>query len=104
MLNITQIKRPPTIVQRLESFHWDTIHAELDAYGSATVAPLLSPEQCKALISGYDNEDRYRSRVVMARHGFGRGEYKYFSYPLPSVITELRESLYPYLSEIANRW
>ncbi len=104
MINIMQIKRPPSIAQRVESFHRDTIHAELDAYGSATVGPLLSPEQCKALISGYDNEDRYRSRVVMARHGFGRGEYKYFAYPLPSVVAELRESLYPYLAEIANRW
>jgi hypothetical protein len=104
MINIMQIKRPPGIAQRVESFHWDTIHAELDSCGSATVGPLLSPEQCKALISGYDSEDRYRSRVVMARHGFGRGEYKYFAYPLPPVIAELRESLYPYLAAIANRW
>ncbi len=104
MINITQIKRPPSIAQRIESFHWDTIHTELDTCGAAVIGPLLSPDQCEALISGYDQEDRYRSRVIMARHGFGRGEYKYFSYPLPSVITELRESLYPYLSEIANRW
>jgi uncharacterized protein len=104
MINITQIKRPPSIARRIESFDWDTIHVELDAYGAAVIGPLLSPDQCKALVDGYDNEDLYRSRVVMARHGFGRGEYKYFTHPLPSVIAELRENLYPYLAEIANRW
>jgi hypothetical protein len=104
MINITQIKQPPSIAQRVESFNWDAINVELDAYGAAVLGPLLSPEQCKRLINGYDNEDLYRSRVVMARHGFGRGEYKYFTWPLPSVIAELRESLYPGLAEIANRW
>ena len=104
MIDITQIKRPPSIAQRIESFNWDAINVELDAYGAAVIGPLLSPDQCKTLIDGYDNEDLYRSRVVMARHGFGRGEYKYLTYPLPSVIAELRESLYPYLAEIANRW
>src|SRR6266853_1801883 len=104
MINITQIKRPPSIPQRIDSFNWDTINIELDAYGAAVLGPLLSPDQCKTLINEYDNEDLYRSRVIMARHGFGRGEYKYFAYPLPSVIAELRESLYPYLAEIGNRW
>jgi hypothetical protein len=104
MINITQIKRPPSITQRIESFDWDAIRVELDAYGAAVIGPLLSPDQCKALVDGYDHEDFYRSRVVMARHGFGRGEYKYFACPLPSVIAELRESLYPYLAAIANRW
>ncbi len=101
---ITQMKRPPGIAQLTESFNWDAISVELDAYGAAVIGPLLSPEQCKTLIDGYDNEELYRSRVVMARHGFGRGEYKYFAYPLPSIIAELRESLYPYLAKIANRW
>jgi len=104
MINITQIKRPPSIAQRIESFNWDAINVELDAYGAAVIGPLLSPAQCKTLINGYDNEDLYRSRVVMARHGFGRGEYKYFTCPLPSVIAELRENLYSYLAKIANRW
>ncbi len=104
MVNITQIKRPLSIAQRIESFHWDVIHVELDAYGAAVIGPLLSPDQCQTLINGYDHENLYRSRVVMARHGFGRGEYKYFTYPLPPVVAELRESLYPYLAEIANRW
>jgi hypothetical protein len=104
MTNMTQIERPPSVPQRIESFNWDAINVELDAYGAAVIGPLLSPEQCQTLINGYDNEDLYRSRVVMARHGFGRGEYKYFACPLPSVIAELRESLYPRLAEIANRW
>ena len=104
MVNITQIKRPPSIPQRIESFNWDTINIELDACGAAVLGPLLSPDQCNTLVNGYDNGDLYRSRVIMARHGFGRGEYKYLTYPLPSVIAELRESLYPYLAEIANRW
>lgn len=104
MIDITQIQRPPSIAQRIESFDWDAINVELDAYGAAVIGPLLSPGQCKALIHGYDNEDLYRSRVVMARHGFGRGEYKYFTCPLPPIVAELRESLYPSLAEIANRW
>ena len=104
MINIIGIKPPPNTAQRIESFNWDAINIELDAYGAAVIGPMLSPDQCRTLVSGYDNEDLYRSRVVMARHGFGRGEYKYFSYPLPSIIAELRESLYPYLAKIANRW
>ncbi|MDQ1469026.1 MAG: uncharacterized protein QOJ99_506 [Bryobacterales bacterium] len=104
MINITQIRRLPTIAQRIESFNWDAVSVELDACGAAIIGPLLSPDQCKTLISGFDNEELYRSRVVMARHGFGRGEYKYIRYALPSVIAELRESLYGHLAEIANRW
>jgi hypothetical protein len=101
---MTQIKRPPSITQLIESFNWDVVNVDLDAYGAASIGPLLSADQCKTLINGYDNENLYRSRIVMARHGFGRGEYKYLTYPLPSVIAELRESLYPFLAEIANRW
>jgi hypothetical protein len=104
MIDITQIKRPSSMAQRIESFNWDAINVELDTCGAGVIGPLISPDQCKTLVNGYDNEDLYRSRVVMARHGFGRGEYKYFRYPLPAVIAELRDSLYPYLAEIANRW
>jgi len=93
-----------TICQSVESLPWAAIQTELDTYGCAVVGPLLSPDQCKALTDAYDREDLYRSRIVMARHGFGRGEYKYFSRPLPSVIAELRATLYPHLAEIANRW
>jgi uncharacterized protein len=83
---------------------WARISTELDAQGSAVLESLISPEECGALAALYPNEERFRSRVVMARHGFGRGEYKYFSYPLPDPIGRLRTALYPPLAEIANRW
>ena len=65
---------------------------------------LVAPETCDALAKGYDDEDAFRSRIVMAQHGFGRGEYKYFAYPLPPVVSELRGALYPALADIANPW
>jgi len=76
----------------------------LDADGHAVVPALLAPDACDAIATMYDDDARFRSRVVMARHGFGRGEYKYFSYPLPPVIAALRERIYPALFPIANRW
>jgi hypothetical protein len=88
----------------IDTFNWDAITTELDSCGAAVIGPLLSPDQCATLVNSYDNDALYRSRIVMARHGFGRGEYKYFTYPLPSLVAELRESLYPHLAGIANRW
>jgi uncharacterized protein len=89
---------------RLASFDWSAIAADLDAHGCAVIGPLLAPEQCEELAASYEAEDVFRSRVVMARHGFGSGEYQYFSYPLPRVVSELRAALYPPLAEIANLW
>jgi hypothetical protein len=86
------------------SLDWKSITVDLDTHGSAVIGPLLTPEQCQELASFYERDDLFRSRVVMARHGYGRGEYRYFSYPLPSVVSELRTSLYPPLADIANRW
>ena len=83
---------------------WDAVAQSLDAYGCAVVGPLLSLEQCVALASLYAADTPFRSRVIMARHGFGRGEYKYFSYPLPEPVEALRTALYPPLAQIANRW
>ncbi len=83
---------------------WDRIAEDLDRYGCATVAGLLTSAQCAALCAGYSDEQLYRSRVVMQRHGFGNGEYKYFRYPLPPVVAQLRGSIYPPLATIANRW
>jgi hypothetical protein len=89
---------------RLATIDWAHIAGELDARGCAVIQNLLSAEQCTELAALYPDDSRFRSRVVMGRHGFGRGEYKYFSYPLPEPIAVLRASLYGPLSGVANRW
>ncbi|NBD14084.1 proline hydroxylase [Corallococcus sp. c25j21] len=83
---------------------WEGTGRELDARGCAPLERLLTPAECEALARLYDVEQAFRSRVVMARHGFGRGEYKYFDHPLPATVSELRTALYPCLAPIANRW
>ena len=83
---------------------WNAIAAELDTHACAVVRGLLSTDQCRALAAVYADDARFRSRIVMARHGFGRGEYKYFAHPLPEVVVELRHALYPPLARIANAW
>ncbi|WP_338144375.1 2OG-Fe(II) oxygenase [Neoroseomonas marina] len=88
----------------IATLDWPRIAADLDAFGCATTGPLLTPEDCAALAALYDREDGFRSRIVMARHGFGRGEYKYFANPLPAPVTALREGFWPHLAPVANRW
>jgi hypothetical protein len=83
---------------------WTRIAAELDDQGWSVLPGLLDPAACDAVTALYDREDGFRSRVVMARHGFGRGEYRYFSYPLPAAVERLRTALYPRLAPIANGW
>jgi hypothetical protein len=83
---------------------WSRIASDLDAQGCAVVPKLLKPSECRAMAARYDDEAQFRSRVIMARHGYGRGEYRYFAYPLPEQIADLRTALYPPLAEIANRW
>ena len=83
---------------------WREIAASLDERGYATTPPLLRREECGALAALYPREEVFRSRVVMQRHAFGRGEYKYFKYPLPGVVEGLRQAIYPRLAPIANRW
>jgi uncharacterized protein len=90
--------------QRVDALDWQRVAEELDEQGCAVLEALLTPQECRAMASLYDDDERFRSRVVMARHGFGRGEYKYFGYPLPALIGELRSALYPRLAPIANRW
>ncbi|MGY4309946.1 hypothetical protein ACVIJ6_007189 [Bradyrhizobium sp. USDA 4369] len=80
------------------------VEHELDARGCAVLTHLVSPDACRGLVALYPDDAHFRSRVVMARHGFGRGEYKYFSYPLPDPIAQLRPLLYAHLVELANRW
>ena len=87
-----------------ERFEWGAIAAELDRYGCAVIGPLLDRATCQALAGLYRDEAHFRSRIVMARHGFGRGEYQYFANPLPPTIAGLRTGLYPPLAAIANRW
>jgi hypothetical protein len=86
------------------SVDWQCVEDELNAFGCARVPGLLAPADCTQLAAGYDEADRFRSRIVMARHGFGRGEYQYFRYPLPDTVQALRTALYGPLAAIANRW
>jgi len=83
---------------------WGHIATSLDADAYAVLSTVLSPRECDSLVAIYDANERFRSRIDMARHGFGSGEYKYFSYPLPDLVAEFRAALYPPLSGIANRW
>ncbi len=83
---------------------WPALTEELQSRGSAVLPQLLSPAQCAAAAGLYRQSALFRSRVVMARHGFGQGEYQYFSYPLPELVQQLRSTLYPRLVGVANRW
>jgi hypothetical protein len=83
---------------------WGGIERDLDVAGSAVLANLIPPDECRALAALYPDDSLFRSRVVMSRHGFGRGEYKYFRYPLPELIADLRTAVYPHLAPIGNRW
>jgi hypothetical protein len=95
---------PSGVAERIEAIDWTQIGAELDAHGCAVIDKLLTAQQCADMAALYPNDRHFRSRIVMGRHGFGRGEYKYFSYPLPDLIAELRPLLYAPLSRVANRW
>lgn len=94
----------PEIAERVAALDWQRVADELDAHGCAVTPSLLTSQECAVLGETYVVDQRFRSRIVMVRHGFGRGEYKYFAYPLPEVVAELRTALYPPLAGIANRW
>lgn len=96
--------RPAVIEARMDDVDWTKVHAELDAQGWAIVPRLLTHEEADGIAGLYDREQGFRSHIVMARHGFGRGEYKYFSYPLPPLVQALRAAVYPHLAPIANQW
>lgn len=83
---------------------WERVGEELDAFGCAVIPGLLAAKDCEAAAALYERPALFRSRVVMERHGFGRGEYQYFAYPLPAPLASLRTALYPPLAAIANRW
>jgi hypothetical protein len=89
---------------RVACLDWSAVGAELHAEGCAVLPGLLRRDECEALRALYDDDARFRSRVIMARHGYGRGEYRYFAYPLPGPVTAWRRALYPWLVPVANRW
>jgi hypothetical protein len=88
----------------VEALPWNEVSGALDAEGNTVIKSILSPNECDAVRGLYQEEKIFRSQVVMERHGFGRGEYRYFNYPLPELVTTMRTSLYPRLVPIANRW
>jgi hypothetical protein len=108
MATARQLRSAPaselSIEARLAALDWDRIEATLDMHGCALIGSVLLPEECGSLAASYDHDERFRSRIVMARHGFGQGEYKYFADPLPGLVASLRTTLYPRLAGIANRW
>jgi hypothetical protein len=89
---------------RVEACDWPSITDHLDSHGWAVLPSILKPTECRALADLYDLEAGFRSHIMMARHGFGRGEYRYFSYPLPPTVDTLRTALYPHFAALANRW
>ena len=91
-------------IDRVAAVDWAALAGDLDAQGWAMLPGLLSQDECDAVAGLYDESDGFRSRIVMARHGFGRGEYRYFSYPLPPLVESLRTGLYARLAPVANRW
>lgn len=92
------------ILRTIEALDWTAIATGLDAHGWSRLPAMLADDVCDDLAGLYEHDDCFRSRVVMARHGFGRGEYRYFAYPLPPPVAALRTALYPRLAPIANRW
>jgi len=91
-------------VKRIDGFDWAAVADDLDRQGWAVLSGLLAPSECDAVAGMYGDTTAFRSHVVMARHGFGKGEYRYFSYPLPDLVQELRTGLYPRLAPLANAW
>ena len=100
----TKQTSPLDMDTRVDGYDWAGVSAHLDACGWAMFQKLLTPSEAAAIAGLFDDDSRFRSHIVMARHGFGRGEYKYFAYPLPDTVADLRTALYPRLVPIANRW
>jgi uncharacterized protein len=94
----------PAVLGGLDVVDWQQVSENLDRHGCAVLSHILNADQCQAIAGSYANDELFRSRIVMKRHGFGQGEYKYFSYPLPEYVRTLRTRLYPPLATIANRW
>jgi uncharacterized protein len=93
-----------TIQQRIDNYDWNAVSADMNAHGCAVLPRLLTAAECSNLATLYGRDENFRSHVHMARHGFGKGEYKYFKYPLPDLVGALRTALYPRVAPIANAW
>ncbi|RJG43751.1 2OG-Fe(II) oxygenase [Mesorhizobium sp. DCY119] len=93
-----------TATDRVAGYDWDALAGDLSGYGCAVLEKLLTPQECRDIAELYPHEEHFRSHIHMARHGFGKGEYRYFRYPLPDVLGGLRTALYPRLAPIANDW
>ena len=104
MSSTSSITTAKDVMQRVEALDWNRISQALDSHGNAIIENLISSNECDALVNLYSEDNIFRSRVVMEQYGFGRGEYKYFNYPLPDIIAGLRTLIYPHLSHIANQW
>jgi hypothetical protein len=100
----TDIVSAQNIAERVNALDWERVSRDLDSQGNALLEDLISSDECRTLTGLYKKNNIFRSRVVMEQHGYGRGEYKYFSYPLPDIIADLRMTIYPYLAPVANRW
>ena len=101
---LAQVFEAAQLSRKIVSLDWPRIETDLHERGCATTGAILTARECARIAADYESDTAFRSRVVMARHGFGRGEYKYFNYPLPGAIAELRTGLYPHLAKVANRW
>ena len=101
---VTKARWPEELGERVMRLDWERLGRDLDSFGCALAENVLSAAACRELAESYEDDELFRSRIVMARHGFGRGEYKYFAYPLPAMVAALRTVLYPGLAGIANRW
>ncbi|MGA8652394.1 MAG: 2OG-Fe(II) oxygenase [Xanthobacteraceae bacterium] len=89
---------------RIAGYDWAAVGADLDAFGCAVLPKLLTPDACQSVVSLYPRESHFRSQIHMARHGFGKGEYRYFKYPLPALVVALRTALYAHIVPFANAW
>ena len=92
------------IQKQIDAQSWSELEESLSSRGYAVTKVILTPEECTSLVSLYDQPTRFRSHVIMERHRFGVGDYKYFSDPLPDLVTDLRTTCYPYLAKVANEW
>ncbi len=102
--NVPLQRSVQTEEDRIGRYDWHRIDAELGSYGAAVLEKLLTPKECQLIAALYSDEEHFRSHIIMARHGFGKGEYRYFKYPLPKLIGDLRTALYSRLAPIANQW